>query len=811
MDRSNSVVVLILIDGFRYDYINAQDSPFLHNLERLNIGGIVRETFAYQLRPAFFAGLYPEECGVAHLFSYEPEDSPFRHLPARLTDRDDIRKYVRRVEEKRGHTASQHYADSAQVPLPLLNYFGFSEKYDIQEPGSLGEHKTLFDALRERGVEWLWIAYPTHDQRTEAVLRTFQEELRQGLAFIYLHFAELDWVGHEYGPFSPERRAKLREIDDTVRQIYADLNRSFARVSGMIFGDHGMVEVRETVDVESLLAKTDLRLGTDYIYFLDSTQARFWFLNEKARRGIEGLLTDLSFGKVLTDEDYARLHFRFPDHKFGELIHVADDHHIIFPNFFQREVLPRGMHGYLPEVSGNWGKLIISGLEVKESLPEPLEMVSLYPLLLQMLGLPEATSVRPPPSFPNIELRRSPLDLSVVIPTYNRREILARSLKALLSQDYPTDKYEILVIDDGSTDETAKVAREAEIKSPVPLHYWGQEHAGPAAARNLGVEKARGKIILFLGDDIIATPNLLTEHMAWHRRFPALGMAVLGYVTWSPELTTTPFMRWLETGPQFNYPLIATLPEASFQHFYTSNISVKRGFLRTYGLFDEEFETAVWEDIELGYRLSSYGSTVKYNKDALAYHHHPTNLRGFMERQVSSGRAAALLWSKHPSLHRICLPNLFNPFLSLEEGQVEDLVDALCEVEAEGNEPVFHLYQMLLDRAYAHGFLARVETSALGEEDLFNGLPPWLRAFPPRLALMLRQYVQCEEDERALRSQLAQQREEIFRQKAELEKFHGLHKGKFVRLAVVLQRAAWGALEKMPSPVASFYAKLHNP
>ena len=235
------------------------------------------------------------------------------------------------------------------------------------------------------------------------------------------------------------------------------------------------------------------------------------------------------------------------------------------------------------------------------------------------------------------------LHLSVIIPTYNRKDILKKCLNALFNQIYPQSDYEITVVDDGSTDGTEEAVKSLINGSPCILHYFKQEHKGPATARNLGIKNANAKIVLFIGDDIIATPNLIAEHMKWHLRNSEENVAVLGYVTWSPELRITPFMRWLENGgPQFSYHELKGKEVLNYCYFYTCNISLKWHFLLKNGLFDQSFKYAAYEDLELSYRLTQKGLQIFYNKDAVGYHLHPTNMETFCRRQQLGGRSKVI-------------------------------------------------------------------------------------------------------------------------------------------------------------------------
>ena len=398
--EQTKTTLCILIDGFRHDYLEPAQTPFLCELAKKGFSVPLREPFAFQLRPAFFAGLWPEECGIAHLYMLEPEGSPYRFLreaPWLLELEEEWGEMLRpilvaearRAEICAGHPASGRYAHTARVPFSSLSYFSYSETQLTWMPDGLPS-PTIFDHLRARGEKWLWTAYPGDDLRTAAVLEAFRQRFRPEHRLVYLQFGEPDWVGHAKGPHSPQMQACLRQVDNAVRQIVSCLEEAGVVWNGIFFGDHGMVPVARRVNILPLLQQTGLRAPEDYIYFLDSTQARFWFKSDSARRRIEKELARFSGGRVLTEEDLERLHFRFSDKRFGELIWAADEGVVLHPNFFQGKEAVRGMHGYLPEAEANWARLVVAGEGT--GLPAaasgeggPVEMVQIFPILMELL------------------------------------------------------------------------------------------------------------------------------------------------------------------------------------------------------------------------------------------------------------------------------------------------------------------------------------------------------------------------------------------------------------------------------------------
>jgi len=248
------------------------------------------------------------------------------------------------------------------------------------------------------------------------------------------------------------------------------------------------------------------------------------------------------------------------------------------------------------------------------------------------------------------------VDFSIVIPTYNRVRELAITLTGLGCQRAPGIEYEVIIVDDGSDDGTAEEVRRFQQSYPVHLHYLYQENRKQGAARNLGVRNASGDYLLFLGDDIEPTREFLAEHLRKHRQFhphdPSTSrIAVLGYTTWPKHYRRTRFLEYVgEKGWQFGYSIIGDPDDVPFNFFYTSNISLSRRFFIEVGGFDEDFHEYGWEDIELSNRLMRAGMRLVYNSSAVAFHHHPTSIASFVERQKKVGLSALPFLEKHPDL-----------------------------------------------------------------------------------------------------------------------------------------------------------------
>lgn len=237
---------------------------------------------------------------------------------------------------------------------------------------------------------------------------------------------------------------------------------------------------------------------------------------------------------------------------------------------------------------------------------------------------------------------------SIVIPTHNRLNMLRQVLQALGDQA-GAPELEVIVIDDGSTDGTA-AALETHRPS-YPFTFRSQPNGGPGRARNHGVSLAKGRFVVFIGDDTVPERNFLAEHARVHRQSNDDRLtACLGYTGWPSTEPVTAFMDYInDYGLQFGYKLIHDGETVPFNFFYTSNISLDRELLAQHP-FDTTFPAAAWEDIELAFRLKELGLKIVYNARAITRHHHTITIDSFARRQYTVGKSGAIFYQKHPEL-----------------------------------------------------------------------------------------------------------------------------------------------------------------
>ncbi|BFM39626.1 glycosyltransferase [Synechocystis sp. LKSZ1] len=235
---------------------------------------------------------------------------------------------------------------------------------------------------------------------------------------------------------------------------------------------------------------------------------------------------------------------------------------------------------------------------------------------------------------------------SVVIPTYNRRLILEKCLRALTVQhltNTQVEGYEIVLVDDGSTDGTLEWLAQHRQDFPQVVTY-SQDHQGPAMARNLGVHQAKGDIIIFIDSDLVVTENFLQAHadalIAGQAQLQSDRLFTYGAVINTcnfDDPTSEPYK----------------ITDFSAAYFATGNVAIAKQWLEAAGLFDTQFQLYGWEDLELGVRLKQLGLTLIKCPAAVGYHWHPpfslAQIPQLIDREIQRGRMGVLFYQKHPT------------------------------------------------------------------------------------------------------------------------------------------------------------------
>jgi hypothetical protein len=420
MERNN-ITVFILIDAFRPDYI--KKAPFIAKLSGTGLSGSLIPPFGFMSTSgAIFAGLDPEKSNLCHKFCLNRESSPFRFIPplpagkkapdtAPLKPAGGIGKLLIsllvRLKERR--SAVSYYGSPEMIPLALLPRFDFGQKKRPDEDGFVPQ-PSLFDILKREKKTYRYFGFARgksfreytrkfmrnvilkkrYDE-DERLVKIFKEDvLKSNCDFLYLHLNLLDSSGHCFGPASYETQEAIAITDKRIEKLYNFFKDRFPSFNFVLCSDHGMTEVKETVDIREILLKSGLKIGTDLIPFLDATQARFWG-GDKAIASIRDMLGTVKGGRFLTEDDFVKFGLRFKDNRYGDLFWVCEEGKIISPNFFDGSP-PKGAHGYIPGSKDDFAFYLINGEGIKPGRNGAGDLKDIFPSLLKLMKLPVPSS-----------------------------------------------------------------------------------------------------------------------------------------------------------------------------------------------------------------------------------------------------------------------------------------------------------------------------------------------------------------------------------------------------------------------------------
>jgi glycosyltransferase involved in cell wall biosynthesis len=249
--------------------------------------------------------------------------------------------------------------------------------------------------------------------------------------------------------------------------------------------------------------------------------------------------------------------------------------------------------------------------------------------------------------------------VSVVIPTFNRAQLLQKCLAALEAQQMVPGTFEVLVVDDGSTDHTIDLLETRSDTSPIEIRWFRQSHGGPAAARNLGISEAQGTLIAFTDDDCIPAPDwlvTLTTELSESSTCAGIGGPILG-------AQETAISRYIDRAKLMSH----WVENGVVEYLITANALFRGACLAEIGGFETGFLLAGGEDVDLSYRLRHLGYSLRVTESGTVRHHHHDTLSNFFRMNWRHGFGAAQL------VHRGFLPRRKTGFPALAKNLARSL------------------------------------------------------------------------------------------------------------------------------------------
>ena len=342
--------IFVLIDALGWPYVEQHDFlrselPYRKSLQTI-LG------FSSGAIPTILTGERPEKNGHWNLFYYDPKNSPFwwlkafRFLPASLLDNRIVRKTIKELGRR---VLGLGPLFECCVRPSLLPWFNWVEKRSIYEPGGITGATSVFDRLEKAHTPYRVYSYH-HYTDAEIFVEARRDILCRKADFLFLYLSELDNFLHFHCEDPEEVSKRLAFYEREINKLYSTALSADKNASLTVFSDHGMTPVREKVDLVSKIDALGFRMPDDYLAVYDSTMARFWFFNDRARTQIRESLKTLDCGQLLSDDELMRFGTYFPDRRFGEAIFLLDPGVLVAESDFNgRGWSPKGMHGYHPE------------------------------------------------------------------------------------------------------------------------------------------------------------------------------------------------------------------------------------------------------------------------------------------------------------------------------------------------------------------------------------------------------------------------------------------------------------------------------
>jgi len=342
----------------------------------------LRSVFGYSSAciPSILSGQLPVEHRNWCYFVHDPKNSPFRPLrwlrwfPSAITGRRRVRRWLSKYVKMR--LRFRGYFDLYNMPFRDIHRFDFTEKKNPLQPGGMNRGTNIFDHLQESGIPY-HVSVPARGEQgnLEALLQDISLEK---IDFAFLYWPDLDGLLHRVGNQSPEVALKLRSYEKSLARLTAIARGHYTDVRLYIFSDHGMANCDRRLDLRSRIQSLDLKEGVDYAVVYDSTMARFWFFNERARGIITVYLKNVPQGKILSDVELEQLGTLFPDRYFGELIFLVAEGVLIVPSHMGERPI-RAMHGYHPDAPHSYAALLSN----RDSIPADVTAIpDIFKLML---------------------------------------------------------------------------------------------------------------------------------------------------------------------------------------------------------------------------------------------------------------------------------------------------------------------------------------------------------------------------------------------------------------------------------------------
>lgn len=347
---NSRLAICVLIDALGWEFLKTH--PFLNDVLPYRVPLRTVLGFSSGAIPTILTGQPPAVTGHWNLFYYDPAGSPFHWLRrfAFLPDCVIDNRFSRKLMKELGRRVLGMGSNFDCCVSPrVLPYFNFLERRDIYgRQGILGA-ESIIDEMAEAGVRYR--VYTYHQWSDERILSLARNDIAAGDAeFFLIYLCEMDGTLHDHWGDPARLQGKLDWYADRLRELFEAARQRDPNARIIVTSDHGMTPVHHHYDLARDVEGLGLTLVRDYLAVYDSTMARFWCFSARARSGIAQRLSGLDCGRILPDDELARLGVFFSDRRYGEIIFLLHPGWMFAKSDFHGPAwMPSGMHGYHPD------------------------------------------------------------------------------------------------------------------------------------------------------------------------------------------------------------------------------------------------------------------------------------------------------------------------------------------------------------------------------------------------------------------------------------------------------------------------------
>jgi hypothetical protein len=350
------------VDAFAYQYLKKIN--FLSDLQKEISPLETLVGYSSTIIPAIWSGKYPEESELWTEFYYS-QRKPYKLLKFFSAIPDSRIKMLSKTAFLESFQKFGYYQETLPGIPESIEYLFSRNDIRYWNFPPIDMKCETFDKILKRCKIPYHFEFYKNKVDGQNMLKRLRALCLTRKVFIY-YIATIDAMGHKYGPYPNKFEKEIKNLEETIVTAYTILSKQYA-VDLFVFSDHGMTKVEKRSNIGKMLE--DHELGKDYLMFLDSTLARFWFKDFSAHAlqlEFVEILDKSGVGHVLTKEETKKYRLRFKDNRYGDLIFISNPGVELYPNFMNPAVLhqnsiTKGLHGYLPEEPSTQGIFMYQG------------------------------------------------------------------------------------------------------------------------------------------------------------------------------------------------------------------------------------------------------------------------------------------------------------------------------------------------------------------------------------------------------------------------------------------------------------------